>query len=138
MAVKEKKQDLFQSSRLAKIMATEYKWETYLLGVLSVFALALGLLMVTGTLTIKEDTPIIGAKPIIFEIMILALGVIGLILFAIPFFRPAFPEIKKLTFPTGRLFVANAVRVFIFLLVMVSIFLLYEYFISALLRRLNF
>jgi preprotein translocase subunit SecE len=136
MAVKEKKDELFQGSRIGKVMATEYKWETYLLGVLSVFALALGLLMVSGTLTIKEDTPIIGAQPVIFEVMILVLGVVGLILFAIPFFRPAREEFKLLSFPNGKTFLANSVRVFIFLLVLVSLFLLYEFFISALLGRL--
>ena len=136
MAIKEKQKDnLFQESRLHKILTSEYKWETYLLGVLAVFALALGLLMVSGTLTVKESTPIIGSNPVIFEIIIIGLGIIGLVLFAIPFFRPAVPEIKKLSFPTGRLFIANIVRVFIFLLIMVGLFLLYEFFISAFLGR---
>jgi len=133
MAIKEKKEKQLPSFR--EIMSTEYRWETYLLGVLGVFALAIGLLMKTDVLTVKEDTPIIGANPAIFEWIIIGLAVVALILFAIPFFRPAVPEFKKLTFPTWRLFLANSVRVFIFLIIMTLLFLLYEAFITAFLGR---
>ena len=133
MAVKEK--NVEKPSRIRTILTTEYKWETYLIGVLSAIALALGLLMVTGVLTIKDSIPIIGTYPKVFQWIILGLAIIGLILFAIPFFRPAVPEIKKLEFPTWRVFIANTTRVFIFIIVLTLLFLLYEAFITALLGR---
>lgn len=129
------KQDVSKASKLKEILSTEYRWETYLIGVLSIFALALSLLMLTGVLTVKESTPIIGSNPLVFEILLLVLSVAGLILFAIPFFRPAVPEISKLSFPTWRVFIANTTRVFIFLLVVVLLFLLYEAFITAFLGK---
>jgi preprotein translocase subunit SecE len=135
MAVKEKT-DMTKGGKLREILSTEYKWETYLIGILSFVAIALALLMLTDVLTVKSDTPIIGSNPRLFEWLILGLGVIGLILFAIPFFRPAVPEIKKLSFPTWRVFLANTVRVFIFLLVVILLFLLYEAFISAFLGKI--
>ena len=133
MAIKEKKEG--KSSKIRTILTTEYKWETYLIGVLSCVALALGLLMVTNVLTIKDTVPIIGTYPKVFQWIILGLGLIGLVLFAIPFFRPAVPEIKKLEFPTFRVFIANTTRVFIFIIVLTLLFLLYEAFITALLGR---
>jgi len=134
MAIKEKKAEK-TGGKIGEFMATEYRWDTYLIGALSVVVLALSLLMITGTLTIKESVPIIGTYPAVFQWLMFAIGVIGLILFAIPFFRPAVPEIKKLSFPTWRVFVTNTTRVFIFLLVTVALFLLYEAFIKAFLGR---
>ena len=133
MAIKVKKTDEVKPSKIKEILTTEYKWETYLLGALSIIAIALGLLIFTDVLTVNEDTPVIGGYSDLFAWIITIVGGIGFILFAIPLFRPAFPELKKLTFPTFRTFIANATRVFIFVIVIALVFLLYESFIGALL-----
>ena len=130
MAIKEKSKEV-QKSKVVEILTTEYKWETYLLGFLSVVAIALGLLIFANVLTVSETTPLIGNYPKLFAWIITIVGAIGLILFAIPLFKPAGPELKKLTWPTWRVFVANSTRVFIFIIVLAGVFLLYEAFISA-------
>ena len=135
MAIKEKSKELKQS-KLQEILSTEYKWETYLLGVLAVVAIALGLLIFTDVLTVNEGTPIIGNYPKLFAWIITIVGAIGLILFAVPLFKPAVPELKKLSWPTWRVFVANTTRVFIFLIVMSLLFMLYESFISGILAKI--
>jgi preprotein translocase subunit SecE len=135
MAIKEKNKEVKQS-KLIEILSKEYKWETYALGFLSIVAIALGLLIFSDVLTVNSDTPIIGGFPTLFAWIIIGVGVIGLVLFAIPVFRPAFPELKKLSWPTWRVFVANTTRVFIFLIFMSLMFLLYESFISAGLSKL--
>lgn len=130
MAIKEKSKEV-QKSKVVEILTTEYKWETYLLGFLSVVAIALGLLIFANVLTVSETTPVIGNYPKLFAWIITIVGSIGLILFAIPLFKPAVPELKKLSWPTWRVFVANSTRVFIFIIVLAGVFLLYEAFISA-------
>ena len=130
MAIKEKSKEL-QKSKVVEILTTEYKWETYLLGFLSVVAITLGLLIFSNVLTVSETTPLIGNYPKLFAWIITIVGAIGLILFAIPLFKPAVPELKKLSWPTWRVFVANSTRVFIFIIILASVFLLYEAFISA-------
>ena len=135
MAIKEKNNEVKQS-KLMEIISKEYKWETYLLGFLSIVAIALGLLIFADVLTVNADTPVIGNIPNLFAWIITIVGVIGLILFAIPIFKPAVPELKKLSWPTWRVFVANTTRVFIFLIVMSLMFLLFESFISAGLSKL--
>ena len=130
MAIKEKSKEL-QKSKVVEILTTEYKWETYLLGFLSTVAIALGLLIFANVLTVNETTPLIGNFPKLFAWIITIVGAIGLILFAIPLFKPAVPELKKLSWPTWRVFVANSTRVFIFIILMAGVFLLYEAFISA-------
>lgn len=130
MAIKEKSKEL-QKSKVVEILTTEYKWETYLLGFLSVVAITLGLLIFSNVLTVSETTPLIGNYPKLFAWIITIVGAIGLILFAIPLFKPAVPELKKLSWPTWRVFVANSTRVFIFIIILAGVFLLYEAFISA-------
>jgi preprotein translocase subunit SecE len=137
MAIKEKKNELQQKSKVLEILTTEYKWETYLLGFLSLVAIAIGLLIFANVLTVNEDTPLIGNYPTLFAWIITIVGGIGLILFAIPVFKPAVPELKKLSLPTWRVFLANTTRVFIFLLVVVGVLLLYEAFITAFLSFIN-
>lgn len=130
MAIKEKSKEVKQS-KIVEILTTEYKWETYLLGFLSTVAIALGLLIFANVLTVSETTPLIGNYPKLFAWIITIVGAIGLILFAIPLFKPAVPELKKLSWPTWRVFLANSTRVFIFIIVLAGVFLLYEAFISA-------
>lgn len=132
MAFKVKNVKEVKKSKVKEILTTEYKWETYLLGFLSLVALAIGLLIFSNILTVNEDTAIIGRYPKLFAWIITVVGSIGFILFAIPLFRPAIPELKKLSFPTGRVFVANATRVFIFIFVIAGFFILFEAFFLAL------
>ena len=131
MAIKVKNSNEIKPSKIKEILTTEYKWETYLLGVLSVFAIALGLLIFTDVLTVNDSTPVIGGNGVLFAWIITIVGVVGFVLFAIPLFKPAVPELKKLTFPTFKEFVANATRVFIFIIVLALIFLLYDAFVTA-------
>lgn len=133
MAIKVKNSNEIKPSKIKEILTTEYKWETYLLGVLSLVAIALGLLIFSDVLTVNEGTPVIGNFPELFAWIITIVGAVGFILFAIPLFKPAFPELKKLSFPTFKVFVANATRVFIFIIVIALMFMLYEAFIGALL-----
>lgn len=133
MAIKVKNTNEIKPSKIKEILSTEYKWETYLLGVLSLVAIALGLLIFSNVLTVNAETPVIGNYPQLFAWIITIVGAVGFVLFAIPLFRPAFPEFKKLSFPTFKVFIANTTRVFIFIIVIALIFLLYESFIGALL-----
>ena len=133
MAIKVKNSNEIKPSKIKEILTTEYKWETYLLGVLSLIAIALGLLIFTEVLTVNEGTPVIGNYPTLFAWIITVVGAVGFILFAIPLFKPAVPELKKLTFPTFRVFVANATRVFIFIIVLAGMLLLFDAFVTALL-----
>ena len=133
MAIKVKDSNEIKKSKIAEILTTEYKWETYLLGFLSLVAIAIGLLIFYQILTVNPNTPLIGSSPKLFAWVITVVGAVGLILFAIPLFRPAAPEFSKLSFPKFQAFAADATRVFIFVIVIALVFLLYEQFIGALL-----
>ena len=121
-------------SRLLEYLKNEHKWENYVLLVLSFFALVLGLLILNGTLTVNEDFPLIGNFPKAFAGTLVALAVLAILLSLWPFFKPAFPELKKVRWLRLRDFLADSARVFIFMFILVAICLLYDAFISRLIK----
>ena len=121
-------------SRLLEYLKNEHKWENYVLLVLSFFALVLGLLILNGTLTVNEDFPLIGNFPKAFAGTLVALAVLAILLSLWPFFKPAVPELKKVRWLRFRDFLADSARVFIFMFILVAICLLYDAFISRLIK----
>ena len=134
MAVKEKKQD--KPSRIWQYLKETHKWENYVFLFFSVVVLALGLLILTGTLNVKEDAWLIGDYPKVFAWILVGLSGLFTLYGLYPFFKPAFPEIKKVSWLTFGKFVANAIRVLLFLVIFTLLFLLYDAFISLLLARI--
>ncbi len=134
MAVKVKEEE--KESLILKYLKEEHKWETYLLGFLSCLSIALGALILTDVLVVNANTWIIGDYPDVFGWVIEVIGIIGLILFIVPIFKPSAKEIKELTPPTRQLFFGNVVRVFLFITILALVFMLYEAFISAVLGKI--
>lgn len=123
-------------SRLLEYLKNEHKWENFVLLFLSLFAMVLGLLILNGTLTVNNDFPLIGSFPRIFAGVLVGLAVLAILLSLWPFFKPAFPELKKVRWPRGKAFLADTARVFSFLFILVAVFLLYDAFISRLIKVL--
>ncbi len=123
-------------SRILEYLKNEHKWENYVLLFLSLFALVLGLLILNGTLQVSESFPLIGNFPKVFAGVLVGLAVLAILLSLWPFFKPAFPELKRVTWPRRRDFAADTARVFIFMIILVCVFLLYDAFISRLIKLL--
>ena len=134
MAVKEKTQD--KPSRIWQYLKETHKWENYVFLFFSVVVLVVGLLIVTGTLTIKDDAWLIGDYPKAFAWCLVGMGGLFALYGLYPFFKPALPEFKKVSWLTLGKFAANAIRVLLFLVIFALLFLLYDAFISLLLARI--
>ena len=134
MAVKEKTQD--KPSRIWQYLKETHKWENYVFLFFSIVVLALGLLILTGALNVKEDAWLIGDYPKVFAWILVGLSGLFTLYGLYPFFKPAFPEIKRVSWLTFGKFVANAIRVLLFLVIFTLLFLLYDAFISLLLARI--
>ncbi len=138
MAIKQKQVE--QKSKLLEVLTTEYKWENLLLGVLATISGALALMIITGStvLSIRENFPVLGQgnNGLIFAWVLFAISVFGLILVIYPFFLPAFPELKKITWPTWPKFLDHAVRTMIFLFFLTGVILLFNLFIKYVLGGL--
>lgn len=133
MAIKEKKE---QKSKLVEILTKEYRWENYLFGAISILVLALGLLIVTGALTINANAWLIGGFPIVFGWILITLGAVTVLYAIFPFFKSAFPELRKISWLKGRKYLGNTIRVFTFLIIFALLFLLYDMFITEVLAAI--
>ena len=135
MAIKQKTVET--KSKLIEVLTTEYKWENLLLGILATLSGALALMIISGNslLQINENFPILGQgnNGVIFAWVLFAISIFGLILVIYPFFLPAIPELKKITWPSFPKFVDHSVRVLIFLFNLTGVILLYNLLIIRLL-----
>lgn len=119
--------------RVWEYIKEEHKWESYVSLFFSLVVLILGCLMLSGTLVVKENIPVIGSIPTLFAWILVVLGAGGLLYSVYPFFKPAFPEFRKISWLTGYKFLGNTVRVFLFLIIFTLLFLLYDSFITEIL-----
>ena len=135
MAIKQKTVET--KSKLIEVLTTEYKWENLLLGILATLSGALALMIISGNslLQINENFPILGTgnNGIIFAWVLFAISIFGLILVIYPFFLPAIPELKKITWPSMPKFIDHSIRTLIFLFILTGVILLYNLLIIRLL-----
>ena len=123
---KQEKKERMGIYRISEYLKEEHKWENWVFLAVSVIVLALGLLILNGSLVVKENFPLIGSYPKVFAWVLVGISSIGILYALYPFFKPAFPEFKKITWLTWPKFWANTLRVFIFMLVFVGLFVLYD------------
>lgn len=119
--------------RIGEYLKEEHQWENWLFLVISIITLLLGCLMLNGALQVRSDFPLIGEYPSVFAWILVVLASLGLIYALYPFLKPAFPELKKITWLTWPKFLGNAIRTFVFIIILTLLFMLYDVFITELL-----
>lgn len=133
MAIKVKNEK--KQNKLIEILTTEYKWENLLLGVLATVSAAFAVMIITGILVVNRDFPVIGDYPMVFAWLLLVISIVGILLVVYPFFLPALPELKKVTWATRPVLLDAAVRVFLFMIFLALVFLFYDFVIVGLLGQ---
>lgn len=131
--IEKKKEKTETRSRIMEYLKTEHQWENYLFLVVAAVTLVLGFLIIDGTLIIKKSFPLIGDHPKIFSWSLVVISAFGLVYALYPFFKPALPEFKKISWLSWRKFLGNTIRVFSFLIIFTLLFLLYNKFIFEIL-----
>lgn len=126
MAVQEKE----KKNRVLQAIYHEWKYENLILVILALFALELGVLLLTGDLTISSSAFLIGPYWKVFAWILVGLGVIALLLAVASFYRPSLAEIKHVTGLKRKEFVVNVFTVFVFILVVAGLILAYESLIT--------
>lgn len=131
---KQEKDTTFGIYRIGEYLKEEHQWENWLFLFISIVTLVLGCLMLTGALVVRDDFPLIGDYPKVFAWILVVVAGLGLLYALYPFLKPAFPELKKISWLTWPKFLGNAVRTFLFIIIFTGLFLLYDVFVSGLLR----
>ena len=131
---KEEKREKLGFYQIAEYLKNEHKWENFVFVGLSLVVMVLGGMILAGSLVVRDSFPIIGGHPQVFAWILIVVGFLALIYSLYPFFKPAIPEFKKITWPTFIKFVGDSIRVFMFILIFVFLFVLYDSLITGVLR----
>ena len=115
-----------KKNRVIQAISHEWKYENLILVVLALFALELGILLLTGDLTISSNAFLIGPYWKVFAWILVGLGVIALLLAVASFYRPSLAEVKHVTGLKRKEFVVNVITVFVFILVVAGLIFAYE------------
>lgn len=132
MAEKEKK------NRVMNVLLTEHKWENLILAILAVFAIELGVLLLTKNyLTIPANAFLIGKYWKVFAWILIILGAVSLILSVSSFYVPSIAEIKNITGVKKKTFFANVLEVFVFSLVLAIFFSVCDLVIEVIIKAIS-
>ena len=131
---KEAKREKLGIYRISEYLKEEHKWEIWLFLAVSIITLLLGCLILNGALAIRSDFPVLGQYSSLFGWILVVVSALGLLYALYPFFKPAFPEFKKITWLKVPEFIGNVIRAFVFMLVFIALFILYDYFMTSVLK----
>ena len=137
MAIKQKEQ--VTTSKLGEMLRKEYKGENLLLGLLAMVSMTLSIMILVGTLEIDPSFPVLGTSPAdtIFASALLAISLFGLVLVLYPFIAPAWPEIRKISWPKWMVFLDNAVRVLIFTIFLTLLLHFFDMAVIEIFKRIE-
>jgi preprotein translocase subunit SecE len=131
---KEEKRERLGFYQIAEYLKNEHKWENYFFVFISLAIMVLGGMILAGSLVVRDTFPVIGQHPTAFAWVLIIVGFLALLYSLYPFFKPAIPEFKKITWPTFMKFLGDSIRVFLFILIFVFLFVLYDSLITGVLR----
>jgi preprotein translocase SecE subunit len=128
-------------SKVMSILKKEYKFENWLLAILSPVLILYGVYILIGKFGAATPTlaEILGnsgigiidfffnttLKRILTGSFLVLIGVLVLVYLFIPYIKPSISEMKKVNWPSGKDLATNSGRVFSFLLFLMFVFFLY-------------
>lgn len=123
-----------KESKLMELLKKESKWENYFLLFISLIAMAMSIMILTGDLVPFEGFPLIGEYPKVFAVILLTISVLGLMIVVTPFIQSIYPEFKKITWADWKSFIGDLVKVFIFIIVLSLFFFFSEVVITEIIK----
>lgn len=122
--------------RIGAYLKEEHKWDNYLFLAVSVLLFVLGLLFLNDTLTVNDSFPLIGGHTTAVGVTLTVIGALAILYALWPFVKPAIPEFRKITWLDKKTFIGNIIRTFVFILIFVGLFILYDYLITGILGKI--
>jgi preprotein translocase subunit SecE len=122
MAVKKEE----KKNRVLQAIYHEWKYENLILVVLALFALELGVLLLSGDLTISAQAFLIGPYWKVFAWILVGLGAVSMLLAVSSFYRPSFAEVKHVSGLKKKEFLVNILTVFVFVIIVCALIIAYD------------
>jgi preprotein translocase SecE subunit len=137
-------------SKVMQILKTEYKFENWLLAILSPILLIWGVYIIIGRFGTFNLAAILGTsgvgiidfffnttlKRILTGVFLVLIGGLVIVYLLIPYIKPSVSEMKKVSWPTGKVLAINSSRVFTFLIFLMLVFYLYSAVLNPLFRAI--
>ncbi len=119
-----------KKNKLLEILNKEYKFENIFLAFVAVLSIAFGIMILNGDFVVKEGFPILGDFPRVFAWALIGIALFGLLMVIYPFYEPAFPEFKKITWATRNELLTDIARVFSYMIIISLAFLFFDLIIK--------
>lgn len=113
-------------NKLLEVLSQDYRAENVLLALIAVIAMAFSVMILSNTLNVKDNYPILGAYPKVFAIILLVISTLGLLVVIWPFYEPSFGEFKKITWAKPKELYEDLFRVIVFMIFFVFILLFFD------------
>ena len=113
-------------NKLLEVLSQDYKAENIFLALIAIIAMAFSVMILSETLNVKDNYPLLGAYPKVFAIILLVISTLGLLVVLWPFYEPSFGEFKKLTWAKPKELYEDLFRVFIFMFCLVFVLFFFD------------
>ena len=113
-------------NKLLEVLSQDYKAENIFLAFIAIIAMAFSIMILSGTLNVKDNYPLLGAYPKVFAIILLVISTLGLLVVLWPFYQPSLGEIRKITWAKPHELYEDLFRVFVFMIFFVFILLFFD------------
>ena len=113
-------------NKLLEVLSQDYRAENIFLALIAVIAMAFSVMILSETLNVKENYPLLGTYPKVFAIILLVISTLGLLVVLWPFYQPSFGEFRKITWARPHELYEDLFRVFVFMIFFVFILLFFD------------
>ena len=113
-------------NKLLEVLSQDYRVENILLSLIAIVAMAFSVMILSGTLNVKDNYPLLGAYPKVFAAILLVISTLGLVVVLWPFYEPSIGEFKKITWAKPKEFYEDLFRVLVFMAFFVFILLFFD------------
>ena len=113
-------------NKLLEVLSQDYRAENVLLALIAVVAMAFSVMILSNTLNVKDNYPILGAYPKVFAVILLVISTLGLLVVIWPFYEPSIGEFKKITWAKPNELYENLFRVVVFMIFFVFVLLFFD------------
>ena len=113
-------------NKLLEVLSQDYRAENILLSLIAIVAMAFSVMILSGTLNVKDNYPLLGAYPKVFAAILLVISTLGLVVVLWPFYEPSIGEFKKITWAKPKEFYEDLFRVIVFMAFFVFILLFFD------------
>lgn len=123
-------------NKLLEVLSQDYRAENIFLALIAIIAMAFSVMILSGSLNVKDNYPLLGSYPKVFAIILLVISTLGLLVVLWPFYEPSFGEVKKLTWATPKELYEDLFRVIVFMIFLVFVLFFFDIICRALYTRI--